>query len=96
MGMYLGFEALADIYKFSGWELTMRQFGFNEHYTSVSRGVLDGRDLGYFIGVVLLFLSGTLIVLSRRHLQTTRTKTAYFAGALLVILISQSVRLELI
>ena len=42
-GMYLGFETLADIYKFSGWELTVRQFGFNEHYTSVSRGVLDVR-----------------------------------------------------
>ena len=74
----------------------MRQFGFNEHYTSVSRGVLDGRDLGYFIGVVLLFLSGTFIVLSRRHLHATaRTKTAYFVGALLVILISQSVRFRI-
>jgi len=96
MAMYLGFEALADIYRFSGWELTMRQFGFNEHYTSISRGVLDGRDLGYFIGVVLLFLSGTFIVLSRRHLHASgRTKIAYLVGAVLVILISQSVRFRI-
>ena len=95
MGMYLGFEALAEIYKFSGWELTMRQFGFNEHYTSVSRGVLDGRDLGYFIGVVLLFLSGTFIVLSRRHLHATaRTKTAYLS-ARTGYFISQSVRFRI-
>jgi len=92
-GMYLGFEALADIYKFSGWELTVRQFGFNEHYTSVSRGVLDGRDLGYFIGVVLLFLSLTLIVLGKKYLQTKLIfKIAYVSSAVLILILSQSLR----
>ena len=38
MGIYLGFEALADLYKFSGWELTVRNLGINEHYRSMSRG----------------------------------------------------------
>lgn len=92
-GMYLGFEALADIYKFSGWELTVRQFGFNEHYTSVSRGVLDGRDLGYFLGVVLLFLSLTLIVLGKKYVQTKLPlKIVYVSGAVLILVLSQSLR----
>lgn len=88
MGMYLGFEALADLYKFSGWELVVRQFGFNEHYIAVSRGVLAARDLGYFVGLVLLFLSATIAVLSRRHLFTPAKVTvgfAVFAVALLAL-----------
>ncbi|MBT5150810.1 MAG: gliding motility-associated ABC transporter permease subunit GldF, partial [Flavobacteriales bacterium] len=56
MGLYLGFEALADLYKFSGWELTVRNLGINEHYRSMSRGVIDARDLGYFVSLVLLFI----------------------------------------
>ena len=96
MGMYLGFEALAEIYRFSGWELVVKQLGFNEHYTSISRGVLDGRDLGYFLGVILLFLSGTFIVLSRNYLYATqRTKLSYLSGALLLIVLTQSVRFRL-
>ena len=77
MGMYLGFEALTDIYKFSGWELTMRQFGFNEHYTSVSRGVLDGRDLGYFIGSTATSLRNIHRTQQTPPSRDARTKTAY-------------------
>ena len=64
-GMYLGFESLADLYKFSGWELTLRTLGMNEHYLSMARGVLDLRDVGYFIGVVFLFIGLTLGVLAK-------------------------------
>lgn len=70
MGLYLGFEALADLYKFSGWELTVRQFGINEHYISLSRGVLDMRDLAYFLAVILTFLSLTLYLIGRTHLRS--------------------------
>ena len=96
MAMYLGFEALAEIYRFSGWELIVKQLGFNEHYTSISRGVLDGRDLGYFLGVILLFLSGTFVVLSRNYLYATRrTKISYVAGALLLVILAQWARFRL-
>jgi ABC-2 type transport system permease protein len=30
--------------------------GINSHYQSISRGVLDTRDLVYFISITLLFL----------------------------------------
>jgi ABC-2 type transport system permease protein len=94
--MYLGFEALADLYKFSGWELTLGQLGFNEHYTSIARGVLDGRDIGYFIGIVLLYLSLTLIVLGKKYLQTKLVlKTTFAIAAILIILLSQSVRFRI-
>jgi len=69
-GMYLGFESLADLYKFSGWELTVRNFGMNEHYISMARGVLDLRDLAYFVSVVLLFFGLSLAVLGKNHLRS--------------------------
>ena len=69
-GMYLGFESLADLYKFSGWELTVRNFGMNEHYISMARGVLDVRDLAYFVSVVLLFFGLSLAVLGKNHLRS--------------------------
>jgi ABC-2 type transport system permease protein len=38
----------------------------DEHYNSMSRGVLDTRDLLYFLGLILLFLNGTKVVLESR------------------------------
>lgn len=81
MGLYLGFEALADLYRFSGWELTVRQFGINEHYISLSRGVLDMRDLGYFLAVILTFLSLTLYLVGRTHLRSPLKLVVRFALA---------------
>lgn len=87
LGLYLGFEALADLYKFSGWELTVRQWGINEHYISMSRGVLDARDLSYFIAVVLLFIGLTLGIVGRGHLKSPMRGTLTFLAAATVIIV---------
>jgi len=95
-GMYLGFESLADLYKFSGWELTVRTFGMNEHYLSMARGVLDLRDVGYFIGVVFLFIGLTLGVLAKNHLRKPWKKALIWMGIGLVIVAgSSAVRMRL-
>lgn len=98
MGLYLGFEALADLYKFSGWELTVRQFGINEHYISLSRGVLDMRDLGYFLAVILTFLSLTLYLIGRTHLRSPLKLVVRFAlasAALVILSYLSNYRLDL-
>ena len=95
-GMYLGFESLADLYKFSGWELTVRTLGMNEHYLSMARGVLDLRDVGYFIGVVFLFIGLTLGVLAKNHLRKPWKKALIWMGIGLVIAAgSSAVRMRL-
>jgi ABC-2 type transport system permease protein len=38
----------------------------NEHYQSISRGVLDTRDLVYFISFVFFFLGITKLVIGGR------------------------------
>ena len=89
-GFYLGFEALADLYKFSGWELTVRNLGMNEHYVSMARGVLDLRDLAYFIALVLLFFGLSLAVLGKHHLRAPwRAFIPYPAVAVLLVVVGQ-------
>jgi ABC-2 type transport system permease protein len=44
----------------------IQQLGMDEHYNSMSRGVLDTRDLLYFLGLIALFLNGTKMVLESR------------------------------
>lgn len=87
MGIYLGFEALADLYRFSGWELTVRNLGINEHYRSMSRGVIDARDLGYFVSVVLLFIGTTVAVIGRPYLKSPWRKAAVYVGAAVILLL---------
>jgi ABC-2 type transport system permease protein len=40
--------------------------GMQFHYASISRGVIDTRDVVYFLSVVVLFIALTRISLARR------------------------------
>ncbi|MBK5245614.1 MAG: gliding motility-associated ABC transporter permease subunit GldF, partial [Eubacteriaceae bacterium] len=53
---YLGFDLVGSMQLPSAIQQLIIGFGINEHYTSVSRGVVDSRDLVYFISVVFIFL----------------------------------------
>ena len=64
---YYGFDFLSRLPVFVGRSDDLIQmFGIDYHYTSISRGVLDTRDLVYFLSVVGLFLAGTVVSLERR------------------------------
>lgn len=63
--MYLGFDLLGDLAGTGKLNLLLSRFSINYHYTSVSRGVLDTRDLFYFIGAIVLFVMSTRLVLQR-------------------------------
>jgi ABC-2 type transport system permease protein len=45
----------------------VQKLGIAHHYASISRGVLDTRDLVYFGSLIMLFLSGAVLVLSKRR-----------------------------
>jgi ABC-2 type transport system permease protein len=42
------------------------QLGINAHYSSMSRGVIDTRDVIYFISLVSLFIMLTRTILESR------------------------------
>lgn len=44
----------------------VQMIGIEHHYNSISRGIIDSRDIIYFISIIILFLFGTLTVMERR------------------------------
>lgn len=51
--LFYGFDAIANSLDNN---LTIQKLGINEHFKSISRGVIDTRDLIYFISVTVFFL----------------------------------------
>ncbi|WP_131539862.1 gliding motility-associated ABC transporter permease subunit GldF [Pedobacter nototheniae] len=56
---FSGFDSVSKIISLQNFENIITGLGINEHYQSISRGVLDTRDLIYFITFSILFLSFT-------------------------------------
>lgn len=63
---YLGFEFIYSMEIFGSFDLLIRSFGMSAHYSSISRGVIDSRDVLYFLSVMTLFLFLTKFILSKR------------------------------
>lgn len=63
---FSGFDSLSKLFELNYLETVLINLGINEHYQSISRGVLDTRDLIYFISFVLVFLGLTKIVVGGR------------------------------
>jgi len=63
---YTGFDAMAKVFAATIIEDVFLWLSVNEHFQSMSRGVLDTRDLVYFISFVLLFLGLTRLVIGGR------------------------------
>lgn len=61
--MYIGFETFSLFEGFSKAESFVSSLGINEHYKSMSRGVIDIRDVSYFIITIVIFLESTRLVL---------------------------------
>lgn len=56
--LYFGFEGIAS--QFKNFEDVIAFFGMDYHFKSMSRGVIDTRDVTYFVSVSVLFLSLTV------------------------------------
>ncbi|MFN4121756.1 MAG: gliding motility-associated ABC transporter permease subunit GldF [Flavobacteriales bacterium] len=63
---FVGFDYIGGLVIFSGISDLISGLGINHHYTSISRGVMDSRDLIYFLSVIVLFIMLTRIKLLSR------------------------------
>ena len=54
--IYMGFDFIYQFVVSGKTGLIIQSLGINSHYSSVSRGVIDTRDLIYFISVNVLFI----------------------------------------
>lgn len=66
---YIGFESISSLNIARGFDDFVIRLGINDHYRSMSRGVIDSRDVIYFISVIFLF-----IFLTRLKLQSRKWK----------------------
>ncbi|MEO8794827.1 MAG: gliding motility-associated ABC transporter permease subunit GldF [Daejeonella sp.] len=63
---FSGFDSFSQLLSLQSVGSTITAFGINEHYQSMSRGVLDTRDLVYFLSFIALFLVLTNLILRGR------------------------------
>lgn len=64
---YIGFDYLAELPLFDTFSDVIAKIGINEHYRSISRGVVDSRDVIYYFSVVVFFLFNTFLVLELKR-----------------------------
>jgi len=65
--LFMGFDSIAYLPGLKIMDEFVLNLGINEHYKSVSRGVIDIKDAVYFIAVALIFNEATrLVLLSRK------------------------------
>lgn len=63
--LYFGFNAISKIPAFSGnADYYIEMLGIDFHYQSMSRGVIDSRDVIYFISIIFIFL-----LITQKNLQ---------------------------
>lgn len=63
---YTGFEMLASFEVLGSLDLWIQSFGIRHHYVSMSRGVIDSRDVVYFLSLISFFLILTKLSLESR------------------------------
>ena len=64
--LYVGLESIASFDLLGPMDNLMLQLGMNEHYRSLSRGVIDTRDVVYFLGLMGIFFLLTKTSLESR------------------------------
>jgi ABC-2 type transport system permease protein len=63
---YIGFNSISQLALFGKIDSVILYLGINEHYISMSRGVIDTRDVLYYLSLIALFLLLTRTVLESR------------------------------
>jgi len=63
---FIGFDFISSLDLFGSVDLLIMKLGINEHYASMSRGVIDSRDALYFLSLIAFFIMLTRLKLSSR------------------------------
>ena len=65
--VYIGFDFISSLALFGSVDLLIIKLGINEHYSSMSRGVIDSRDAIYFLSLIAFFFMLTKLKISARN-----------------------------
>lgn len=76
---YIGFESLADF-------IAVDDLGMQAHYESLSRGIIDTRDLLYFLSVTIIFILLTTLGISVEKIPFKAIKPVLLIGLGLIVI----------
>lgn len=65
--LYIGFEMLHQLEFLGRIDLFVKDLGLFSHYSSMGRGVIDTRDVVYFLGLIVLFLTMAVVQVGRKN-----------------------------
>lgn len=83
--LYLGFDLAASYNTFGSLDSFIRGLGIYEHYQSIKRGVVDTRDVIYFVSAIVVFLLATKTVLELRRRSNW---TQFFISLGIIVLLN--------
>jgi ABC-2 type transport system permease protein len=64
--IYLGFEFIYNLDLFGNLDLFIKTLGISSHYSYMSKGVIDTRDVLYFLSLIAIFILLTKISIESR------------------------------
>lgn len=64
--IYMGFELIYSLSLFGQFDLFIKSLGISHHYASISRGVIDSRDILYYLSIITFFVLLTKLSLQSR------------------------------
>jgi ABC-2 type transport system permease protein len=64
--IYTGFDLIASIPFWGGYSYIISQLGISYHYTAISKGLVDSRDVLFFLSVIAIMILATKLVLRSR------------------------------
>lgn len=65
--LWLAFDFIYSFHVFGNFGYVVKSLGISHHYASISRGVVDSRDILYFLSVIVLFLFMARLRLQSRN-----------------------------
>ncbi|MCK8520781.1 gliding motility-associated ABC transporter substrate-binding protein GldG [Aquimarina sp. D1M17] len=81
---YFGFSGLADYNILNSDSYSIDQLGMQMHYERISKGIIDTRDVGYFLGIIILFIVIAIFWI-RKHANIQKIK--WIAVSILAVVI---------
>jgi ABC-2 type transport system permease protein len=82
--LLFGFDLIGGF--FGRYETFVQDLGMSVHYASMSRGVIDIRDVAYFLGIIALFVALTLNRLQAQK-RSLMTRSLFFGQTLLWVIV---------
>lgn len=64
--IYTGFDLIASIPIWGSYGYLISQLGISYHYAAISKGLIDSRDVLYFLSVIAIMVLATKLVLKSR------------------------------